>query len=173
MDKSKVAFLPTNSHAANWQPATRLLHNSLAKFIGCYAGKVVYLRPAYLEHLNKIGYQMPSNCLAYLEEAGVKKNLPMKVCKSLQLILLTYLAPAWQPWAAPSRIEQVERCQNKALKTVTGQLKSSPVETHFGTCATATAMAHEKAHRLPAAQAITETLQAELANKAPFVSPFS
>ncbi len=42
--------------------------------------------------------------------------LLMRVYKALQLSLLTYAAPAWQPWAAPSRIEQLERCQNKALR---------------------------------------------------------
>ncbi len=82
----------------------------------------------------------------------------MKVYKALLLSLLTYAAPAWQPWAAPSRIEQLERCQNKALKVVTGQLKSTPVETlrrEAGICSIATAskrataLAYEKAHRLP------------------------
>ncbi len=53
----------------------------------------------------------------------------MKVYKALQLSLLTYAAPACQPWAAPSRIEQLERCQNKALRVVTGRIKSTPVET--------------------------------------------
>ncbi len=53
----------------------------------------------------------------------------MKIYKALQLSLLTYAAPAWQPWAAPSRIEQLECFQNKALRVVTVQLKSTPVET--------------------------------------------
>ncbi len=53
----------------------------------------------------------------------------MKVYKALQLSLLTYVAPAWQPWAADFRIEQLKRCQNKAMRVVTGQSKSTPVET--------------------------------------------
>ncbi len=82
----------------------------------------------------------------------------MKVYKALQLSIVTYATPAWQPWAAPSRIEQLERCQNKALRVVTGQLKSTPVETlrrGAGICGIATAskrataLAYEKAHRLP------------------------
>ncbi len=66
----------------------------------------------------------------------------MIVYKALQLSLLTYAASAWQPWAAPSRIEQLERCQNKALMVVTGTLKSTPVETlrrEAGICSIATA----------------------------------
>ncbi len=82
----------------------------------------------------------------------------MKVYMALQLSLLTYAAPAWQPWAAPSRLDQIERCQNKALRVVTGQLKSTPVETlrrEAGICSIATAskraimLAYEKVNRWP------------------------
>ncbi len=130
----------------------------------------------------------------------------MKVYKALQLSLLAYAAPAWQPWAAPSRIEQLERCQNKALKMITGQLKSTPVETRrleAGICSIvtasklATALAYEKAHRLPpdhprgqilaapsghrlqrqswrsAAQVSTIHLPVELAHRVPIDSAFT
>ncbi len=130
----------------------------------------------------------------------------MKVYKALHLSLLTYAAPAWQPWAAPSRIEQLEPCQNKALRVVKVQLKSAPVETlrrEVGICSNATvskratALAYEKAHRLPldhprrqilaapsrhrlkrpscrsVAQASTSHLPAELAHRAPMDCPFS
>ncbi len=92
------------------------------------------------------------------KEWGWRKDQLMKVYKALQLSLLTYAAPAWQPWAAPSRLEQLERCQNKALTVLTGQLKSTPVETlrqKAGICSIATAskrataLAYKKAHRLP------------------------
>ncbi len=53
----------------------------------------------------------------------------MKVYKALQLSLLTYAVLVCQPWTSPSRIEHLERCQNKALRVVKGQVKSTPVET--------------------------------------------
>ncbi len=64
---------------------------------------------------------MPSRT-PHLEGVGVEKGYKrlMKVYKALQLSLLTYAAPAWQPWAAPSCVEQWEHCQNRALKVVTG-----------------------------------------------------
>ncbi len=37
-------------------------------------------------------------------------------------------APAWQPWLAPTRLDQLERCQNRALRIITGQLKTTPLE---------------------------------------------
>ncbi len=85
----------------------------------------------------------------------------MIVYKALQLSLLTDAAPAWQPWPVPARIEQLERCKNIALRVVTGQLKSTPVETlrrEAGICSIATAsegatqLVYEKAHRLPQGQ---------------------
>ncbi len=81
----------------------------------------------------------------------------MKVYKALQVSLLTNAVPAWQPCAAPSRIEQLERYQNKALRVVTGLQEFAPVETlrrrlGIRSSATAskraTALAYEKAHRL-------------------------
>ncbi len=42
---------------------------------------------------------------------GWRKGQLMKVYKTLQLSLLTYAAPGWQPYAVPSPIDQLERCQ--------------------------------------------------------------
>ncbi len=69
---------------------------------------------------------------------------------------LTSPALTWQPWAAPSRIEHLERCQNEALRMVARQLKPALVETlrrEAGICRIATAakratvLAYEKAHQ--------------------------
>ncbi len=88
-----------------------------------HTGQVVNVRPSRPEHLHKSGCQMPSTRLPHLEGMGVEKAPADESYKALQLSALTYAAPAWQPWAAPSRIEQLARCQNKALRVVTGQLK--------------------------------------------------
>ncbi len=45
------------------------------------------------------------------------------------LYQLMYGAPAWQPWLAATRLEQLERCQNRALRVITGQFQTTPVET--------------------------------------------
>ena len=41
---------------------------------------------------------------------------------------LHYAAAAWQPWLSDTRIKELDRVQNKAIRIMTGQLKSSPVE---------------------------------------------
>ncbi len=67
-----------------------------------------------------------------------------------------YGAPAWQPWLAATRLEQQECCQNRALRVITGQFQTAPVERlmrEAGVCSITTvmrrqtAMAYEKAAR--------------------------
>ncbi len=91
-------------------------------------------------------------------EWGWRKDQLMKVYKALQPSLVIYAAPAWQPWAVSSRIEQLERCQNKALWVVTRQLKSTKLKTlrreagiysNAPAAKRAKALIYEKAHRLP------------------------
>ncbi len=74
--------------------------------------------------------------------------------KALYLNVLMYGAPAWQPCLAATRLEQLERCQNRAV--ITGQLQTTPVETlrreagvHIITTSMRrqTAIAYEKATR--------------------------
>ncbi len=131
-DKCEVTFFSTNSHEANWQPTisannTRLHHNPVPKFLGVILDRLLTFGP----HIQNVSTKAAARCrvLASLtsKEWGWRKDQLMKVYKALQLSLLTYAAPAWQPWAAPSRIEQLELCQNKALRVVTGptQIHSS------------------------------------------------
>ncbi len=72
-------------------------------------------------------------------------------------------APAWQPWLAAARLEQLERCQNRALRVINGQLQTTPVETlrrEAGVCSMTTlmrrqtAIAYEKAARLTRSSSI-------------------
>ena len=42
--------------------------------------------------------------------------------------LLDYCASAWQPWLAKSTSDRLERCQNRALRAITGQLGTTPIE---------------------------------------------
>ncbi len=90
----------------------------------------------------------------------------MKDYKALQLSLLAYAAPTWQPWAAPSRIKKLGRCQNKQ---VSGHLKSRNLKTVLREAGIwiidtaskrAKALAYEKALRLPPDHPRRQTLAA-------------
>ncbi len=196
-------FSPTNSHEANWQPTTianntRLLHNPQPKFLGVTLDRLLTLGL----HIKNISTKAAARCrvLASLtsKEWGWRKDQLLKVYKALQFSLLTYVAPVWQPWVVPSRIDQLERCQNKSLRVVTIQIKSTQLKRSDGRPAFAAfALAYEKAHRLPpyhsrrqilaapsrhrlkrsiwrsAAQVATGNLPAELNSRTPIGSPFS
>ena len=69
-----------------------------------------------------------------------------------------YRGPGWQPWLSDTAINNLERCQNKALRIIKGQLKSSPFEAlHYETGISSyatrikrnTLKSREKAWRLP------------------------
>ena len=71
---------------------------------------------------------------------------------------LDYSGPGWQPWLCESSIQLLERTQNKALRIISGQLRSSPVEAlryETSIVSYTTHMdrnilkSHEKAKRLP------------------------
>ena len=42
--------------------------------------------------------------------------------------IVDYCGPGWQPWLSAANIKVIQSTQNKALRIVTGQLRSSPTE---------------------------------------------
>ncbi len=126
--------MPPGDAADNLQP----------KFFGVALDRLLTFGP----HIQNISTKAAARCRVLTsltsKSWGWREDQLMKVYKALQLGFLAYAVPAWQPLAAPSRIEQLELCQNKALRVVTEQLKSTPGETlrrEAGTCSIATALA--------------------------------
>ncbi len=92
---------------------TYLHHQPQPKFLGVTLDRLLTFGP----HIQSISTKAAATCRVLAsrtsKEWGWRKDQLMKVYKALQLSLLTYVAPAWQPWATPSSIGQLERCQNK------------------------------------------------------------
>ncbi len=95
-----------------------------------------------------------------LEENPTSQNLQ-------NLSVLMYGAFAWQPWLAATRLEQLERCRNRTLCVITGQLQTNPVETlrrEAGLCnittmmSRQTAIAYEKAAKFTPDHPVVELL---------------
>jgi len=59
---------------------------------------------------------------------GWRKEDLTKVYSAHIKSVLDYGAPAWQPWISETNMQQLETAQNKALRHITGQMRSSPVE---------------------------------------------
>ena len=66
-------------------------------------------------------------CLASKEWGWRKKHL-RQVYITTQRTVLDYAAPAWQPWLSNTSMNKLETAQNAALRLVTGQYRSTPVE---------------------------------------------
>ena len=73
--------------------------------------------------------------------------------------MLNYCGTAWQPWLAATNVVKLDACQNRALRLVTGQLRSTPLEalraeaevtSMHTTIRRNCAVAWEKSMRLPA-----------------------
>ncbi len=158
-DKCEVTFFSTNSHEANWQPTffandTRLLHNPQLKFLGVKLDRLLTFSP----HIQVISTKAAVNCPVLTSLTSVRMDV--------------YNDEHVQRCAAQPpylRGSGVGRCQGKALRVVTGQLKFTSVETlrrEASICSIviaskrATALAYEKAHRLPPAHPRRQLLSA-------------
>ena len=89
---------------------------------------------------------------------GWRKDSLRKVYLTTQRSVLDYATPAWRPWLSETQRNRLETAQNKALRLVTGQYASTPVEalrleagvTSYKTHSSQlTTLAAEKALRLP------------------------
>ncbi len=114
MDADKLRkgrLFTANPHEENWKPT--VIANNTIEISLSYTEHAVNLRPTHSKHVDKYDCQTPSAYLAHLEGVGLEKDRLMKAHKALQLSLITYEAPAWEPWADPSDTAHLERCQNK------------------------------------------------------------
>ncbi len=130
--KCEVAFLSKKIHEANWQPTiiannTRLLHNPQPAFLGVTL--VGNLRSAHPEHLEKRGCQMPSSRLPHLEGVGVEEGPADRTPQSSYVQPSNLRGSGMVIVGCPFPHQAVRALPNKALRVVTGQLKSTPVET--------------------------------------------
>ena len=163
-EKSEVAFFSTDTREANWQPTIWLNGKSVPfngspRLLGVHMDRTL----TFSHHTETVCKKATSRCrvLACLatKEWGWQKNTMKKVYISLIRSCLDFAAPAWQPWLSATRFQCLEATQNKALRIMTGQAKTTPVEAlraEAGVCSYKTVSnrlcvrAHEKAIRLPA-----------------------
>ena len=131
--KSEVTFFSTWTHEANFQPSFSI------------ANKVVPYKKS--PKLFGVRYDWNLSFTAHVEEVSKAVSGKLGMLASVgnshwgwdkhhlgQLYFaymrtkMDYSGPGWQPWLSPTSVAVLERTQNKALRIITGQLKSSPVE---------------------------------------------
>ena len=162
--KCEVTFFSPSSHEAKWRPKVTLFgeevpFNPTPKFLGVYLDRTLSFR----KHVEYATHKASDRCKILSSLAskkwGWRKESLRKVYLTTQRSVLDYAAPAWQPWLSETQSKRLETAQNKALRLVTGQYASTPVEAlrleagvvSYKTHSTRlTAISAEKAVRLPA-----------------------
>ena len=132
-NKSEVAFFTKWSHEASFKPTINVENkaipfNPTPKLLGVRFDTSLTFNP----HAEEVA-RAASGKLGLLAAVG---NTSWGWDKyHLRQLYFTYLrskmdysGAGWQPWLSASSISTLERTQNKALRVMTGQLKSTPVE---------------------------------------------
>jgi len=59
---------------------------------------------------------------------GMENPSLRRVHKTLIAPVMNYATAGWQPWLSKSKMDELERAQNRALRTITGQTRTAPTE---------------------------------------------
>ncbi len=123
--KCEVDFFTNNSKQARWQPSlqldgTTLNKTSLPKFLGVTIDRALSFRPHVAAVVSKASNRCRELTSLTSKRWGWRKDQLLKVYRALHLSVINFAAPAWQPWLAPTRLDQLERCQNRALRIIIG-----------------------------------------------------
>ena len=86
----------------------------------------------FTPHTEMVKAKVTSKCrmMAALSHSkwGWRKEDLTKVYNAHIKSVMDFGAPAWQPWISDTNMKLLETAQNKALRHITGQMRSSPVE---------------------------------------------
>ncbi len=131
--RCEVAFYTYNSKEARWQSSvqidgTTLSTTSLPKFLGVTIARALSVGPHVTAVVSKASNRCRVLALITSKRWGWRKDQLLMVYRALHRSVINCAAPAWQPWLAPTRLNQLERCQNRALRIITRQLKITPIE---------------------------------------------
>ncbi len=102
-------------------------HNLSTEFLGVTIDRALSFGP----HVAAVVSKASNRCrvLASLTSKRWtwRKDQLLKVYRALHLSVNNYAASACQPWLATTRLDQLERYQNRAHRIITGQLKTTPL----------------------------------------------
>ena len=132
-DKCEVCFFSSDTKEASWSPKITidgrvLKHEPHPRLLG-----VTLDRPlSFNKHVENVT-KAASNKLKVLSKLaysdwGSDKFQLFRVYQAVVRSRLDYAASAWQAWLSTTQMNRLETVQNKCLRAVTGQTRSTPVE---------------------------------------------
>ena len=162
-DKCEACFFSTSTKEASWSPkiiidGKTIKHEPTPRLLGVTLDRTLCFN-AHVENTTKSAASK-LKVLAKLAYAdwGCNKFELFRIYQAIVKSRLDYAAPAWQPWLSDTQFNKLEVVQNKALRLITGQTKSTRVdalrheagtESYKTHASRNTLLSYEKAARLP------------------------
>ena len=162
--KCTLSFFSQHPGEASWSPVAevgglRLRFEPKPVFLGVGFDRVLSFRPHAEKVAARAGARSRARAALAGQSWGWRRQSLVPVFQAFVRSVLDYCGAGWQPWLAPSSLNILTRAQNRALRIVTGQCRTTPVEAlaleagvpHYPTVARRLCVAaFEKALRLPA-----------------------
>ena len=131
--KSEVSFFTTWTHEAAWEPSIVAEGETipfakyprlLGVYLDCQLSFHYHTKEAAAAAIKKL------RLLAMVSYStwGWGRAELMKLYSAFVRSKLDYAASSWQPWLSPSNVDVLDRVQNRAIRLITGQMQSSPVD---------------------------------------------
>ena len=131
--KCEVAFFSMDPGEAGWKPTVTLNNivlalNKTPTFLGVVFDRTLSFGPQVESLKKKVGSKCNLLAMVASREWGWSSESLKTVFQATVCSALNYCGAAWQPWLSETNIKALDTCQNRALRMVTGQLQTTPLE---------------------------------------------
>ena len=131
--KSEASFFSTWSGESKWRPDIRIGGKKVPfkeepRLLGVILDRTLSFGPQVKKVTEECAGSLKMLASLAHTEYGWSKSDLLMIFNTFFLSKLNYSSPAWQCRLSESQMNLLERAQNKALRIVTGQLRSSPAE---------------------------------------------
>ena len=131
--KSEITTFSTSNADSSWRPKVTISGNTLRyepnpKLLGVIFDRKLLFARQVEEVKSKVASKMRMLGAVAHSKWGWRKVDLRKIYTSHIQSVITFASSAWQPWLSSTRIKELESTQNKCLRLITSQYRSSPVE---------------------------------------------
>ena len=131
--KSEVGFFSTYSHDAKWEPSitiggSRIPYKKYPRMLGVHLDCQLSFVKQTEEAVKQASGKLKLLAVLANTEWGWRKNDLMMIYRTFIRSKLDYGAASWQPWLSQTSINDLDVVQNQALRLITGQPRSTPVD---------------------------------------------
>ena len=132
-DKSEASFFTTASHEAKFKPEIIIDKKTInvepnPRLLGVFLDCKLSFNHHVKTVTKKTGSKMRMLAAVSNAEWGWRKHDLKKLFIAHVRSVIDYAGMAWQPWLSKSQVNNLDICQNKALRLITRQAKTAPVE---------------------------------------------